>query len=394
MKSPVSPPNPLSSTPASPAASAGITAASAQAQSGAPAAGDDLDFSPIQALALAAFGCEWTALETMPGGASTRRYFRLTFAAPAKNFPALTSAVAMFVPDGLKPEEIDNGNKGTRWPFLEVHELLQERGVDVPAVLGEDPDRGWLLLEDLGERTLAQVLQEAPGKKNALYKQAVADLAFAQHHLASLPESSIVNQRSFDEALLYWEIDHFREWGLEARGINLAADDAALFEGIARRLAARVAAFPRTFVHRDYQSRNLMVRTIDGQDTLVWIDFQDALLGPRVYDLVALLGDSYQEFDRNFVEARIAEFGTALGLSEKQKHELMLEFDLCTVQRKLKDAGRFVFIDRVKKNPSFLRFVTPTIGKVRASLERLLLDEDMRNLHALLARTLKDEFAL
>ncbi len=60
-----------------------------------------------------------------------------------------------------------------------------------------------------------------------------------------------------------------------------------------------------------------------------------------------------------------------------------------TVQRKLKDAGRFVFIDRVKHNPSFLRFVEPTIAKVRASLARLQDDPDMRALQGVLARALR-----
>ena len=69
-------------------------------------------------------------------------------------------------------------------------------------------------------------------------------------------------------------------------------------------------------MHRDYQSRNLMV-VDDGTLRLVWIDFQDALLGPRVYDLVALLNDSYQEFDRPFVEARLAEYAEAAGLPAK-----------------------------------------------------------------------------
>ena len=104
-------------------------------------------------------------------------------------------------------------------------------------------------------------------------------------------------------------------------------------------------------MHRDYQSRNLMVRA---GEALCWIDFQDALLGPRVYDLVALLNDSYQVFDRAFVEARLDDYARARGLDAAERAALGREFDLVTVQRKLKDAGRFVFIDRVKQNPSFL----------------------------------------
>jgi hypothetical protein len=134
-----------------------------------------------------------------------------------------------------------------------------------------------------------------------------------------------------------------------------------------------------------------MVVEREGRPALVWIDFQDALLGPRVYDLVALLNDSYQTFDRPFVDARLDDFAAELGLDAAERAALGQEFDLVTVQRKLKDAGRFVFIDRVKENPSFLRFVEPTIQKVRSSLDRLNSlgeDEDMRALAALLDRAL------
>lgn len=319
----------------------------------------------------------------MPGGASTRRYFRVAFADG-------TSAVAMFFPEGGKPEEIQKAHGGSRWPFLEVRDLLAERGVDVPKVLGEDTEAGWLLIEDLGDDTLANYLLRDPQAKPRLYARAVKDLAAAQAALASLPEGSVVATRSFDHDLLKWEIEHFREWGLEARGHTLSPADRATFDRIAETLATRIASWPRGFVHRDYQSRNLMVR--GDRESLCWIDFQDALLGPRIYDMVALLNDSYQEFDRDFVEERLREYGEHSALPAAERETLSREFDYMTVQRKLKDAGRFVFIDRVKANPSFLRFVTPTVRKVTLSLERLAPeDRDMAELLALLRRVLPDE---
>jgi N-acetylmuramate 1-kinase len=312
------------------------------------------------------FGAD-LSLAAMPGGASTRRYFRLTL-------PEGKSAVAMFVPEGGRPEEVQKEHDGARWPFLEVRDLLAERGVDVPRILAEDTAHGWLVIEDLGDETLANWLLKNPGDREALYRKAVTDLARAQSELASLPKGCVVGSRTFDFDLLRWEIEHFKEWGLDARDKPLAASDVAKWNGIADRLARRVADLPSGFVHRDYQSRNIMVVPGASGSRLVWIDFQDALLGPRVYDLVALLNDSYQEFDRAFVEA------------------LLDEFDLVTVQRKLKDAGRFVFIDRQKGNPSFLKFVTPTIAKVAGALDRLAPhDADMAELRDILARTLPDE---
>jgi aminoglycoside/choline kinase family phosphotransferase len=319
--------------------------------------------------------------EAMTGGASTRRYFRLFL-------PQGTTAVAMFVPEGARPEEVQKLIERPEWPFLEVRALLAARGVDVPNVLAEDTARGWLVIEDLGEDTLANFLLRSPEDKTALYTRAVSDLARAQVALGALPPESVVAGRAFDEELLRWEIDHFREWGLDARGHTLPPEDRAAFDAIADRLARRIAGWPRTFVHRDYQSRNLMVRP---SGAICWIDFQDALMGPRVYDLVALLNDSYQEFDRPFVDARLDEFARAASLSEGERALLGREFDYVTVQRKLKDAGRFVFIDQVKHNPSFLRFVTPTIRKVHGALGRLADDEDMRTLAALLRRALPDD---
>ena len=352
---------------------------SAQAVPPLPEPVHQLDLDHLAALVLAAFPGSAHSVEPMPGGASTRRYFRvMVHGAPR-------SVVAMFVPDGAKPEEVAKGPAASRWPFLEVRDLLAARGIDVPLLHGEDTARGWLLLEDLGNETLAAFLEARPDRREALYVRAVTDLARAQRALEPLPQGSVVATRAFDEELLAWEIHHFREWALEARGVTLPAEDRALFDGIAERLARRIARWPRSFVHRDYQSRNLMVRP---GERLCWIDFQDALLGPRVYDLVALLNDSYQVFDRPFVEARLDDYARERGLDAEDRAALGREFDLVTVQRKLKDAGRFVFIDRVKHNPSFLRFVEPTISKVRSSLSRLADDEDMRALTSLLARAL------
>jgi N-acetylmuramate 1-kinase len=312
-------------------------------------------------------------VERMPGGASTRRFFRVQLANPDQ------SAVAFYLPEPHRSDEIDKTDgqrKGS--PFVEIQQLLSQRGVAVPKILADRSEQGWLLVEDLGDDTLANYLQRKPHQKERAYQQAVTVLAKAQKILHDLPKDSVVNERAFDTDLLEWEIHHFREWALEAQGVTLSAKERTEFDSLAHSLAKRISDWPRGFVHRDYQSRNLMVRE-GAQEAveLVWIDFQDALLGPRIYDLVALLNDSYQVFERSFVEQRLDEFAAHQSFSAEERNVLGLEFDVVTVQRKLKDAGRFIFIDKTKNNPSFLEFVNPTIEKACASLARVQSDEAM-----------------
>jgi aminoglycoside/choline kinase family phosphotransferase len=116
------------------------------------------------------------------------------------------------------------------------------------------------------------------------------------------------------------------------------------------------------------------------------IDFQDALLGPRQYDLVALLRDSYVELPAALVDALLARYLHALASAGGPLLEpgpFRATFDLLTVQRKLKDAGRFVFIDRVKKNPGFLPSIPASLRYVREALARR---PELAELQAVLAR--------
>jgi N-acetylmuramate 1-kinase len=326
----------------------------------------------------------------MPGGASVRRYFRICV--PGR----IGKAVAMFVPEELRGAGASSEKMATRsadvarrWPFLEVHDLLADHGVRVPKVFGDASPDGWLLIEDLGDDTVASHLERNPSERVRIYQAAVRDLARAQKALASLPEDSVVRTRSFDYEVLRWELAHFLEWGIDARAISIGPKDRSTFDQIADRLAARIAGWPYGFVHRDYQSRNLMVVPApDGANDLVWIDFQDALLGPRHYDLVALLHDSYQKLDPGFIDDRLREHGDLMGLGSAERDDFRRGFDLVTVQRKLKDAGRFVFIDRKKGDPGFLPFVDPTLQKVRFALGRLRDEPDMVELSGLLARVL------
>lgn len=287
----------------------------------------------------------------------------------------------MWLPEDA-PERVLARRLDRRLPFVEIRELLENARVRVPLLYGARPELGLLVVEDLGE-TLAERLARVPDDRDALYRRAVEDLARAQRELTELPSGSIVLTRSFDRELLTWELEHFREWGVEALGSKLDDAELALFERATSSVVEAMLALERGFVHRDYQSRNLLALR-DG--SIAWIDFQDALLGPRAYDLVALLRDSYQTFDECFVAARLDDFARARGLEVDERAALGRELDLITVQRKLKDAGRFVFFERTRGDASYLQFFVPTLELVAGALSRLPESAELGFLRGLVER--------
>ena len=298
------------------------------------------------------------------GDASTRSYFRVRVADAPTGCPR--SVIVMQLPDdAFRSDEGGKHADTERLPFLEIAELLASKDLPVPSIYVEDLANGIILLEDLGDLTFEQKLRGAPRADwSRLYGDAVDLLADLHERCAELPSGSIASRRCFDRKLLDWELDHFREWGLEAPFGSLDAQQAATIGEAFSKIVAEIEAMPYGFVHRDYQSKNLMVRS---SGALALIDFQDALHGPRAYDLVALLCDSYVCLDLGLQDLMIDRYAA---LRRIDSAELRREFWLVTLHRKLKDAGRFVFIDRVRKNPDFLRWYSQSLVYVgRATIQ-------------------------
>ena len=318
----------------------------------------------LQAAYTSATGQPAGRVERLPGGAGNRIYWRVH---------GITGnpAVVMELPaDPVKSEEASKDHAPSELPFLNVHRYLERIGVRVPRLLLDAHKDGFLVIEDLTDRTLERALQEGVDRKQ-LYSDAIDQLARLRAHAERNPDASCLAwTRAFDYDLYHWELEHFIEYGLLGRGAKVTEAELSTLRQHFARVSLELSKAPRSFTHRDYQSRNIMVLPSGEQ---VVIDFQDALQGPRQYDLVALLRDSYVELDRPLIDAMLRRY--AEGFEEEgggriDLGEFTAFFDLLTVQRKLKDAGRFVFIDQVKKNPSFLVHIPSSLHYVRDALKR------------------------
>ncbi len=331
-------------------------------------------------------------LDNLGGHASLRIYWRIHLPlelSPPRVYPrGETTLMAMVLPEGLDPTASAEGQSSNapapeELPFVDVQRYLADIGMPVPAIDRVDMERGVLILEDLGDRLFEHAVLECDSDDEiaARYREAIDLLVKFQRAVLTDQKKytgsgegppTIAFERAFDAETLRWELDHYLEWGLQAQ---LGEEVVAPFEDRLARcfdeIVAELFALPSALVLRDFQSRNIMMKS----DTWILIDFQDALLGPFIYDLVALLRDSYIELPPELLEPLVdyyASRGAEDGLPWcGEVSAVRRAFHIQTIQRKLKDAGRFIYIDRVKNNPDFLDYYGPSVQYVRHALSEL-----------------------
>ncbi len=272
--------------------------------------------------------------------ASFRRYFRITFGGESR--------IVMDAP----PDKEDSR------PFVSIAKQLHAVGLNVPEILAEDLEQGFLLLSDLGTQQYLSAL--SIDTVDRLYGDALGALAVLQTcgpGAESLPD--------YNEALLRREMDLFRDWYLGRHlGLTSGKSEEAVLDEAFTLLVENALDQPQVSVHRDYHSRNLMVSAHNPGI----LDFQDAVHGPVTYDLVSLLRDCYIDWPRERVEKWVLGYHDIAidhGILRGPQEERFLRwFDLMGVQRHLKATGIFARLNHRDGKSGYLNDIPRTLGYV------------------------------
>lgn len=249
-------------------------------------------------------------------------------------------------------------------------------GAPVPEPLAYDEASGLLVCEDLGDVRLHDVVLKHGADSAeiaALYQQTVAELANMQ----------VRGREQFDPAWC-WDTPRYdrrvmleRESGYFLHALcrdllRLELDEAALaqeFSALADKAAQADASF---FLHRDFQSRNIMVQ----QGRVRFIDYQAGRLGPLAYDLASLLIDPYAALPQDMQDALIEQYLDALtALIPYSREQFRQEYLLLAVQRNLQILGAFAFLSSQRERPFFAQYIPPALHSLRSLLAAFPLTE-------------------
>ena len=272
-------------------------------------------------------------LQAIGSDAGFRRYYRV-------QTPEGT-LVAVDAPPELEDTE----------SFITIAGIWCRDEIRVPNIVAADIARGFMLQEDFGDRHLLGQL--SPETADTCYRQCFDML----RQIQQCPSDTLPD---YDKAQQIKELKLYPEWFLSGLlGVN---DNIPDLTGMFEILSIAFFQQPQGTVHRDFHSRNLMVLP-DGE--LGVIDFQGALHGPLLYDLVSLLRDCYVSWPQEQVYSWLSQYVCQQPrLKKYDGQQLQTWFDLTGLQRHLKCLGIFSRLWLRDNKPEFLAYILPTFEQV------------------------------
>ncbi len=248
---------------------------------------------------------------------------------------------------------------------------LHKAGVPVPAVMAFDQQSGLLIFEDLGDERLHDYLRRNPNQARKFYPHVVKTLAHMQVRGADEFDTAwCFDTPAYDQKVMlekesgyfyraFWQDTLFGETvpGLDEEFNRFAETTAHFFEPL--------------FLHRDFQSRNIMIK--DEQPRI--IDFQAGRLGPPAYDLASLLIDPYVALsDRQQAELLAIYLDELQAISLVDVAKTRTSYPYLAVQRNLQIVGAFAFLSGKKKKSFFRPFILPALISLHNRLALPMFD--------------------
>lgn len=248
-------------------------------------------------------------------------------------------------------------------PFVKIAALLQRANLNVPLILAEDLEQGFLLLNDLGTQTYLDVITAE--NADALFADALQALLALQQ----LPMDTALP--SYDTALLRRELELFPEWYVKHHlETEFDAQQQAAWDRISAMLIDSALAQPKVLVHRDFMPRNLMI----SEPNPGVLDFQDAVYGPVTYDVTCLFKDAFLSWPepqvRQWLEGYWQQAQVAGVPVQADVEDFLRASDLMGVQRHLKVIGIFARICHRDGKPKYVADVPRFFAYINAVIQR------------------------
>jgi len=290
----------------------------------------------------------------LKGDGSDRKWFRLT----------VENASLIMVDHGIRS---DTDKKYEVDAFVAIGRHLYARGAAVPRIYLYDEFAGLVFLEDLGDLHLQDLARDPnPQELTDIYHHVID--RWLQMALEGYPDFNPAwthQTTHYDRrVILEKECRYFVETFVQAY-LKLPLDYADLADEFETLADLALANAVTGFMHRDLQSRNIMLR----DEKAYFIDFQGGRTGPLQYDLASLLIDPYVALALNLQDELAAYAATVFAQRSNHNDRALLQgYDYCAVCRNLQMLGAFAFLSQTKHKHHFETYIPQALRTLRQRL--------------------------
>lgn len=280
-------------------------------------------------------------LEALVVDASTRKYFRV-WHEDGKSSVLMDDVV------GRKIKE-----------FVELSEFLRSYGVHAPEVYFKDFENNFLLIEDLGNADFGTILND--DNEAALFKLAV-DALLKIYHIKERP----ICVKDMNEEVILKDFDLFLDWYMpRSMGKNLSECQRNEFKSLITENMEMAFKSPSALVLWDYHVNNVMMPPHSEKCAI--IDFQDAMWGPSLYDLVSLIEDERRELKPETTQAMKEYFFS--NISGVSREDFEDAYAYMALLRHMRVLGRFTTLITVTKKPWYANYIPHALELLKKTLE-------------------------
>ncbi|MDY6373796.1 MAG: RNase adapter RapZ, partial [Bacteroidales bacterium] len=248
--------------------------------------------------------------------------------------------------------------------FIALSRHFKEKGIKVPQILNVSEDFHYYITEDLGDTQLFSLLSPDAQPVELLEKcmQALPDIQYKAGE--TLDYTLCYPQQEFDRHTVFWDLNYFKYEFLKPNGIEF--DELLLEQDFEHFAEILLAENTNTFMFRDFQSRNVMVK--DGEP--FFIDYQGGRRGPVYYDLASFVYQAKARFSEQLKQHLIDTYIAAASKYTAINPALFRErLEYFVLFRNLQTLGAYGFRGLVEHKAHFIQSIPFGIHNLKELLK-------------------------
>lgn len=289
-------------------------------------------------------------IQILPPAGSDRRYVRFDYNSK--------SVIGVY-----------NKNRLENNTFFYFSRVFEKSSIPAPQLYFVGEDKQTYFIEDLGSESLFDILKKEGFTKRVktLYQKAIDQLVRLHWSVGSeIDYEMCFSSKIFDKNQILSDLLYFKYYFVDL--LKIEYNKPELLQDLKDWSEQLATLEPKTFMYRDFQSRNIMVQ----DEEVFFIDYQGAMKGLPHYDLASLLWQARAELPEkektnllNYYFAAIKKLPEKIQLNEIEFRKIYLE---CVLLRILQTLGAYGYRGLIERKEHFLKSIVPALSQLKEYL--------------------------